>query len=337
MESLIEEMSILVAKIKSGSATQGEIEAFAAAAAQINERAIVLRYKAYESKVFGTPMEQPVHVESHTHLVAEPVEITAETQIAEENVTTEAAVETGDADISFALFDEPKTEERSAAQPEPEGFDLFSMDDDDDDTQPDFEEAEQPDAEEWPVAEEPQATVSSYEAPAEADAPAAEVHNPEPVIEQPVVEREPEQPSFTAFSDEETPRVEERPVFAQPETQISAPYDEIMPQVQASSTDTIHPLYNRLNSSDDSLASKLMAVRLETLKGAFGFNERMQIVRELFQGNNDAFSDAIDALDQLGSKNEARLKVSAYANQFSWDERSDLVMEFVQKVERRYA
>ncbi|MBI3238268.1 MAG: hypothetical protein HYZ43_05415 [Flavobacteriia bacterium] len=55
MQALIEEMGALIVKIKSGVATQGELEAFAAAAGELNERAIILRYKSYEAKVFGTP------------------------------------------------------------------------------------------------------------------------------------------------------------------------------------------------------------------------------------------------------------------------------------------
>jgi hypothetical protein len=80
-----------------------------------------------------------------------------------------------------------------------------------------------------------------------------------------------------------------------------------------------------------------MAIRLETLMGAFGLNERLQIIRELFDGSNDAFNQAIDTLDELDSKNEARKVVSGYANKFAWDKDSDLALEFVQKVERRYA
>ena len=80
-----------------------------------------------------------------------------------------------------------------------------------------------------------------------------------------------------------------------------------------------------------------MAVRLETLKGAFGFNERLQIIQELFDGSNDDFTQAIERLDTLNSKNEARNIVSTYAHQYAWDKDSNLALEFIQKVERRYA
>jgi hypothetical protein len=80
-----------------------------------------------------------------------------------------------------------------------------------------------------------------------------------------------------------------------------------------------------------------MAVRLETLKGAFGFNERLQIIRELFNGESDVFGHVIDQLDALQSKSEARSLVSSYARKYAWDKDSEIALEFVQKVERRYA
>jgi hypothetical protein len=99
----------------------------------------------------------------------------------------------------------------------------------------------------------------------------------------------------------------------------------------------VHPVYKRLTNEDNSLAARLMAVRLETLKGAFGFNERLQIIQELFDGSNDDFTKAIERLDTLNSKNEARNIVSTYAHQYAWDKDSNLALEFIQKVERRYA
>ena len=63
MNSLLEEMQLLVDKINEGTATMGEIEAFAAAAQDLNERAIIIRYKAYELKVQPTQVEVQATVE----------------------------------------------------------------------------------------------------------------------------------------------------------------------------------------------------------------------------------------------------------------------------------
>src|SRR4051812_2767771 len=109
MQALIGEMSALIVKIKSGEATQGEIEAFAAASGELHERAVVLRYKSYEAKVFGTPV-QPVQdpprliPEETPAPAAEIAEPAAETPQAEP--VKEAEKETAPEEMSFDLFEE---------------------------------------------------------------------------------------------------------------------------------------------------------------------------------------------------------------------------------------
>lgn len=312
MQALIGEMDQLIAKIKSGTATLGEIEAFAAAASQVNERAIVLRYKAYESKVFGTPAAPSAEKAPETP--AEPVE----EPVAE---TPEVApeMETPEEEVSFDLFDE--------SQAENEAFDLFSLD-----------TAET--IEEKPFAEaEPLAPLETPVEEAIADEPVSfpgetAVHHGAQVAEEESV------PDHTAAPEPAAPVMEEKELIEEsatasheePQTQAQAPAAE---PVQASGD--VHPIYKRLVTDDNSLAARLMAVRLETLKGVFGFNERLQIIRELFNGDADIFTHVIDQLDALQSKDEARSLVSGYAHRYGWDKDSDIALEFVQKVERRYA
>lgn len=294
MQALIEEMSALILKIKSGSATQGELEAFAAAAAELHERAVVLRYKSYEAKVFGTPVA-PVR-EMEPASAPEPVAEPAAETVTE---TPEAADEPEE--VSFDLFQEPEGETES--------FDLFSLD------------SEEEDVLEAPVVQtDPEPVVTP-----EPEIPAMEEEEEEPVVQlEEAASHQPEE----ATTPEPEPVVQE--TIPTPEPEPAAP-------VASVPSGAIHPVYKRLVTDDNSLGARLMAVRLETLQGAFGFNERLQIIRELFNGSNEEFSQAISQLDSLGSKNEARTIVSSYAHQFAWDKDSDLALEFVQKVERRYA
>ena len=80
-----------------------------------------------------------------------------------------------------------------------------------------------------------------------------------------------------------------------------------------------------------------MHVRLDTLKGAFGFNERIQIVQELFGGSNDAFSNFIESIELLSQRDEARMLVTQIAVQNRWNADDQLAIELVQKIERKYA
>ena len=314
MQSLIEEMNALILKIKSGTASQGEIEAFAAAAAELHERAVVLRYKSYEAKVFGTPMEPVVEVE-----IAEPdaeveiVELIVEEEPASNPtiVTHEEVVVDEPEELSFDLFEEADAE----------SFDLFSTD------------VEEPKVE---TAIEVEVENDAIEAtPIESEEPAIE-ETVELTIEEAIVTPQTAETQETHQTDTTQETQETAATQETHQTQETAQTQETH-QTEKTPTGDVHPLYKRLVADDNSLAARLMAVRLETLKGAFGFNERLQIIQELFKGSGEDFTKAIETLDTLDSKNEARSIVSRYAHQFEWDKDSNLALEFVQKVERRYA
>ncbi len=260
MHALIEEIAALLAKIKSGEATLGELEAFAAATNQLNERAIILRYKAIEAKVYGTPVAEEVVSEA---LVSVKEEVASVIEVRAETVTVEPREE-----ASFDLFDMDTTEEEEIEDEVP--FELI-------------EDVVEEEIEEEPIDE------------------IQHVH------EEPVEE-------------------EKAPVISEPA--FAAPIENMQ---------GLHPIYGKLNSNDGTLAARLMSVRLETLKGAFGFNERLQIIQELFNGSNDEFNNLIEKLESIPSKEEARSLVSSYANKYHWDAESQLAIELIQKVERKYA
>lgn len=278
MQSLVEELNALVSKIKNGSASLGELEAFAAAAAQLNERAIVLKYKAYEAKVYG---EAPVK----QHEVVDP--IANDDEVIPMNTTIVVETE--------------ESSETASSTEESMAFDLFSLDDE--------EEVEEVINETLQI--ETIAEVVTND-PIEADMPAFEM-NTETV--------EMEEPAF----EQSVHEIHETPVFAPgPEDALSNSHHD-------------HPIYKRLVTDDESLATRLLSVRLESLKSAFGFNERLQIIQELFDGKNEAFNEALDVLDAQPNKSHARSVVSGLAYQFKWETESDVALDFVQKVERRYA
>ena len=255
MHALIEEIAALLGKIKSGEATLGELEAFAAATNQLNERAIVLRYKAYETNVYGNPAavsEQPV----------------SETLFEKEEPVVELVAE----EVQI----EPVAEEEPS-------FDLFGM----------SEEEEEEEELAFELMEE-----ESVEDEIEV------VEIPEPVIVQEV-----------------KPEPVAEPVAEKPVENLG----------------NLHPIYGKLNSNDGTLAARLMTVSLETLKGAFGFNERLQIIQELFNGSNEEFNQLIEQLEGIQTKEAARSLVSSYATKYQWDVDSQLAIELIQKVERKYA
>lgn len=259
MHALIEEITALLAKIKSGEAALDELEAFATATNQLNERAIILRYKAIEAKVYGKPFAPEVISETPA-VVAEKEEI---------------------APIIEAQEVHPEPQEEPS-------FDLFGLDTEEEETENEI----------------PFELVEEHVDEVIEDEPIDEVIEPVQKIEE--TEKEVHTPE---------------PAFAAP----------------IENTQGLHPIYGKLNSNDGTLAARLMSVRLETLKGAFGFNERLQIIQELFNGSNDEFNNLIDQIESISSKEQARSLVSSYATKYQWDVDSQLAIELVQKVERKYA
>lgn len=274
MHALIEEITALLAKIKSGEATLTELEAFAAATNQLNERAIILRYKAIEAKVYGKPFTAPV---PETPMV-----------VKEEIVPIIEAQE-----VHLEPEEEPS-------------FDLFGIDSE----------------------EEEEAQLQKTEIVSGKDTESREEEIPFELVEETVEDEAVEEEPIEAFIEPVHEMKEEEKAPVIPEPAFAAPIEN---------TQGLHPIYGKLNSNDGTLAARLMSVRLETLKGAFGFNERLQIIQELFNGSNDEFNSLIDQIENISSKEQARSLVSSYANKYHWDADSQLAIELVQKVERKYA
>src|SRR3989338_2681133 len=122
MQALIEEMSALIVKIKSGVATQGELEAFAAAASELNERAIILRYKSYEAKIFGVPAARVVETESASKVEEVPVAEPQSEIIIDAPVDTHTIVQPQETVSETKAESEEPIAEHSETKPEPHGI-----------------------------------------------------------------------------------------------------------------------------------------------------------------------------------------------------------------------
>lgn len=371
MEGLIEELAGLVQKIKQGSASRGEVEAFAAAASELHERAIVLRYKAYELEVF--PNRKPVH----------KTEPEAQVEISE-------LVQKSD---PLPVFIEPIQDDLAQVVPvdEEPSFDLFSMDlSSDENPVHEINESTNLSLEEEfkahfgsdklvdefdtelnipsefeldNVENEDLTGISSLKAQLEENdmlfdyekgnaqnvvyqLEDLEESTPETTPSDVVVDAE-ESDTSTFYEEEyeeeinENQHIESVIPTAQEEDgwTIVQPKEEPIPSkpVQSAPTGELHPLYARLGSGDGSLASRLMGTPLQTLKGAFGLNERFQVIQQLFNGSQENYQSSLEQLDHLDGIDDARYFVSQLALKFNWNADDNLVHEFARKIERRYA
>src|SRR3989344_1742930 len=274
MQALIEEMSALIVKIKSGVATQGELEAFAAAASELNERAIILRYKSYEAKIFGVPAARVVETESASKVEEVPV---AEPQ---SEIIIDAPVDTHTIVQPQETGSEPEADDSEVS------FDLFSIDNEDVDspfmanTQESVSDESvmahsetKPEPHGIPVTPEMPEDGISAEEEMEAPIPHDDITTAESPLDDPLMEY-PEEAIEPAITHHENP-------VSKDESSVDAPFMAHSEESKSNENEPTsvkepipsgeeHPVYKRLSNEDNSLAARLMAVRLETLKGAFG-------------------------------------------------------------------
>ena len=143
-----------------------------------------------------------------------------------------------------------------------------------------------------------------------------EIVKPEPVVEkkpEPVVEKKPE----PVIEKKSEPEVKPEPIVVVEEKGSS--------------------FLDRLTILDNSISGQLAGRKIDTLSGAFGINERLQYINQLFDGSGEAFSDAVKVLDTQSNLDAASDKVEEMAFQNSWNPEEEVVLEFLAIIKRRYA
>lgn len=190
---------------------------------------------------------------------------------------------------------------------------------------------------------------------------AKEEPTPEPVVEpEPEVIEEPkaeegEELEFNIFDNEEeedlgfvfeAPQEDLKPEVEEKEEEIEIePKDEVEPQEvePQPSEPTPEPtsqggsFIDRFKTADNSLSSQFAGSKLDSLIGAFGLNEKLMFINELFDGSSEMFSDAIKALDTKSSFDDASAMLDELANEHSWDPEEEAVAEFIVYIQRRHA
>jgi len=281
-EEILSSIQALFENIQSGSLTADEMESLVELTRELHERALILRYKSYEEKIFGIA---PTNVEVQMEETFEEMEAAAEV----EEISEEPHI------LSFEEVEEEILEHEKQEVTNDEPVFDFDM----------FEKAEEEDifSPEMVIESTPELEPTIF------NEPSVEEVYAEPEISEPIAE--------------ETFEVESTPIFNEPETTVESEVN----------TD----IFNRYSSnSDDSLSSRLMSSKLQTLVGSFGLNDKLQCIRELFKGSSEAFNQAIEQLDNQADFSAAKRVLAQYAQQYSWDLESNLTAEFIQKVERRY-
>ena len=306
LETTLKAIEYAINALKNGQLTEEELAQFVEDSKELYEKAIVLRYKAYEEKVFGTS-KQTTQIEEKSPAISEDVAI-------------ETAPEKEEAapSFEFGLFESinETVEEEPTIVVEEELAEENEMD---------FEQASifesEASAIEIPVSELP------IELELEVMAPSIETVE----VTQNEIQIE-EEDEFIPQQFIQDEIEEDEPVVEEYSTE---PYLKTVDSNE-SNTDT-SLLASQITALSMRAASHAGMRKLETLIGSFGLNERLQYINELFDGSSEGFSEAIKAIDHSVDLHQAINKIAGFAAQHQWDLESETVEDFIVKVKRRYA
>lgn len=87
----------------------------------------------------------------------------------------------------------------------------------------------------------------------------------------------------------------------------------------------------------ESLAERLGKKPISDLADAIGLNQKFLFMNDLFEGENNLYKEAINALNNFNSYFEADEYINVLSSKHNWDSTSRSVKEFIDLVERRYS
>jgi len=124
------------------------------------------------------------------------------------------------------------------------------------------------------------------------------------------------------------------------ETSSAKKFDFQLPKARVSPT-TFNTTFNELFEQEATrdLSQKLGERPISNLKLAWGVGDKFLIINELFGKNSSAFDEAIEALDGLGSMDEARAyleKNIITKNNWTDENKVSTAKNFIKTIKRRY-
>lgn len=109
------------------------------------------------------------------------------------------------------------------------------------------------------------------------------------------------------------------------------------PAVEKHASAQIQSFWEQLNMNSNSVSTQFEGAKIDTLVGAFGLNEKLRFINDLFDGSSENFSEAIKVLDTQSNLDTAKIKSSELAIKHGWDAEEESVVDFMMMVNRRYA
>jgi hypothetical protein len=119
--------------------------------------------------------------------------------------------------------------------------------------------------------------------------------------------------------------------------EIKAPVSVEVPLVQQNAMpSSLNEKLQQSQQQKTSLAEKLQKKPISDLKTAIGLNQKFLFMNDLFEGENAAYNEALNLLNNFSSMDDAKNYLLTLGTKYNWDLESDSVVQFTDLVERRY-
>lgn len=80
---------------------------------------------------------------------------------------------------------------------------------------------------------------------------------------------------------------------------------------------------------------KIVDTPVEDIRMVIGINEKFQFVNDLFEGNQNEYTAAINQLNNYGSFSEAEAYLNSIKDIYKWEDESPMVEKFIHIVRRK--
>lgn len=110
--------------------------------------------------------------------------------------------------------------------------------------------------------------------------------------------------------------------------------EKLPPQEDQNKFDLYYAHFNK--AYKEANKDKLSNAKLNTLVGAFGLNDKLLFIRELFNNDSEDFNQTIELLDSYEDHEIALKRLSEVAILKNWDKEVSTVNDFVHIINRRY-
>lgn len=195
---------------------------------------------------------------------------------------------------------------------------IFDEEDDEDE-----ESVEEPEPAEEEIETEPEVVV--YEAPADEEEEIEETE--EPVAEEPVVEE--------PVAEEEVTEEEKLSTLNPPLSTANAPKrSPILSLYEDNPTPVVGEQFHEAPAVADVISCPkgvAESTPVTSLRGAIGLADKFMLIHKLFDGNSEAFDEAINALEEQPSFDDCIIYISEHYTWPPHSEATKLVMELLQR------